>query len=50
MQIFDYIQVQGLEVVASTYKSLKELCVFQLNPCGQGAAKEEGLMAIFKGL
>jgi len=33
-------------MVASTYKSLKELCVFQLNPCGQGAAKEEGLMAI----
>ena len=48
LQILDYLEVQGLEVVSSTYESLKELRVFQLDHCCQGAAKEEGLMAIFK--
>ena len=36
-------------MVASTYKYLKEIFFFQLNPCDQGAAKEEGLMAILRG-
>lgn len=47
--VLDYIEDKGLEVVASTCKDLQELRVFPLDPYGQGAVTEEGLLAISRG-
>lgn len=47
--VLDYIEDKGLEVVASTCKDLQELRVFPLDPYGQGAVTEEGLVTISRG-
>jgi len=47
--VLDYIEDKGLEVVASSCKDLQELRVFPLDPYGQGAVTEEGLVTISKG-
>ncbi|XP_057857811.1 protein TRANSPORT INHIBITOR RESPONSE 1 [Cryptomeria japonica] len=47
--VLDYIEDKGLEVVASTCKDLEELRVFPVDPYGQGALSEQGLVAISRG-